>query len=58
MVPLGHIAQPAGSEGSVPHAKLEAAAHAGQQEPSVHVLPPEHIVPSSQVRHTAPVLSR
>lgn len=58
IVPLGHIAQPAGSAGSVPQARLEAAAQAGQHEPSVQLLPPEHIVPSPQVRHTAPVLSR
>jgi len=58
IVPLGHIAHPAGSAGSVPHARLDADAQLGQQEPPVQLLPPEHMVPSLHVRHTAPLPSR
>ncbi len=58
IVPFGHIGHPAGSVGSVPHASVLAAGHAGQHEPPVQVLPLAHIVPAPQVRHTAPVPSR
>lgn len=57
-VPLGHIAQPAGSIGSVPQSRLEAAAQPGQQLPPVHVVPAPHIVPSPHMRHTRPIESR
>ncbi len=57
-VPFGHAAHPGGSIGSTPHARELAAAHPGQHEPAVHALPAAHIVPSPQVRHTAPDESR
>lgn len=58
IVPFGHIGQPAGSVGSVPHASELADGHAGQHEPPVQVLPLVHIVPAPHVRQTAPVPSR
>lgn len=57
MVPFGHIGQPAGSIGSVPHARVAADGHAGQHAPPVQLAPLAHIVPVPHVRHTAPVES-
>lgn len=57
-VPFGHIAQPAGSVGSVPQSSVEGAAQVGQQLPPVHVVPAAHIVPSPHMRHTRPIASR
>jgi hypothetical protein len=57
IVPFGHIGQPAGSLGSVPHASVAAEGHAGQHEPAVQLLPLAHIVPVPHVRQTAPVES-
>lgn len=57
IVPFGHIGQPGISVGLRLHIRVLGAAHAGQHEPPVHVLPAVHIVPAPHVRQTAPVES-
>jgi hypothetical protein len=56
-VPIGHIAQPAGSLGSTPQSSELAEPHAGQQVSPSHVVPLEQRVPAPQVRQTRPIAS-
>lgn len=56
-VPGSHV-PPQPSSGASPQGRVEDGAQLGvQQLPSLHTCPPGHIVPSPQVRQTAPLAS-